>query len=187
LDTLHSVIFYAFAAVTVAGGLLVALLDGRARVIGLGLAAVGVAGLLADLGAGFAAPAALVGLGACALLLRPLGPTGPVPIGLDRQLGEALAGLAFLALVYVAFRGAHLSAGSVDFLFVGGFLFAAGAFLVARRCGLPASLAGVPLLLGGAAIDLGAVAGQEFAIVAAVFALVVVALGTRLAAAETSR
>ena len=91
-----------------------------------------------------------------------------------------------------------MSVGIVDFLLVGGFLFAAGAFLVARRWGQPASLAGVPLVLGGAGVDFAAVsrfasgfhdrlAGQEFAILTAGFALAVVALGTRLASAETSR
>jgi NADH:ubiquinone oxidoreductase subunit K len=91
-----------------------------------------------------------------------------------------------------------VSVGIVHFLFVGAFLFAAGGLLLARRAGGAASLAAIPLMLGGAGVDLAAIsrfatgshdrlAGQEFAILAAGFALALVALGTRLAAAETSR
>ena len=106
MDTLHSVLFYAFAAVTVVGGLAAALLGGRRSALGLGAVAVGVAGLLADLDAGFAAVFTLVALGACALLvLRLPEPAETAPPSLDRQAGAALAGLGFLVLAYVAFRG----------------------------------------------------------------------------------
>jgi len=91
-----------------------------------------------------------------------------------------------------------VTVGIVHFLVLGAFLFATGAFLVARRAGLAANLASVPLMLGGAAVDLAAVArfatgsrdqlaGQEFAVLAVGFALALVALGSRLAAAEASR
>ena len=91
-----------------------------------------------------------------------------------------------------------MSVGAVHFLFVGGFLFAAGAFLLARRATLGASLAAAPLMLGGAAVDLAAISrfaagghdqlgGQEFSVLVAGFALALVALGARLAIPETSR
>jgi NADH:ubiquinone oxidoreductase subunit 6 (subunit J) len=113
LDTLHSVLFYAFAAVTVAGGLATALLGARSRALGLGLVAIGVAGLLGDLDAGFAALVTLVALSACALLILKLpAPAAEEAIGLDRQLGAALSGLAFLALAYVAFKGSYFGGGS---------------------------------------------------------------------------
>ena len=69
MDTLHSVLFYAFAAVTVGGGLVASLLGGRARALGVGAVAVGLAGLYADLNAGYAAIVTLVAFGASALLL----------------------------------------------------------------------------------------------------------------------
>jgi hypothetical protein len=103
LDTLHSVLFYAFAAVTVAGGLVTALLGGRARALGIGAVAVGLAGLYADLNAGFAALVVLIALGASAiLLLRPQ--AADAPAGIAQQLGAALAGVAFLVLAYISFR-----------------------------------------------------------------------------------
>ena len=112
MDTLHSVLFYAFAAVAVAGGLAAALLGARSRALDLGLVAIGVAGLLGDLDAGFAAVLTLLALGASAILLLQLrAPAGEEPNGFDRQLGAALAGLAFLALAYVAFRGSYFGGG----------------------------------------------------------------------------
>jgi len=112
LDTLHSVLFYAFAAVTVAGGLVAALLEARSRVLGLGLVAIGVAGLLGDLDAGFAAIVTLVSLGACAILILQLPQAAAEePNGFGQQLGAALAGLVFLALAYVAFKGSYFGGG----------------------------------------------------------------------------
>ncbi|TMC08736.1 MAG: hypothetical protein E6J29_14535, partial [Chloroflexi bacterium] len=74
MDTLHSGIFYAFAAVTVAGGLLTGLAGGRLRPLGVALVAVGLAGLEADLEAGLVALVTLAALGTTALvLLRPGG------------------------------------------------------------------------------------------------------------------
>jgi NADH:ubiquinone oxidoreductase subunit 6 (subunit J) len=128
LDTLHSVLFYAFAALTVGGGLVTSLLGGRARALGVAAVGVGLAGLYADLDAGYAALVILVALGACAVLL--LGLAGPrfaaadlEPAGLARQLGAALAGVVFLALAYVAFRGRYAggtaSIGAVNAAAVG--------------------------------------------------------------------
>ena len=112
MDTLHSVLFYAFAALTVGGGLSTSLLGGRARALGVAAVGVGLAGLYADLDAGYAAFVTLLAVGASALLL--LGLAGPrfaasdaEPAGLARQLGAALAGIVFLALAYVAFRGRY--------------------------------------------------------------------------------
>jgi NADH:ubiquinone oxidoreductase subunit 6 (subunit J) len=108
LDTLHSGIFYAFAAATVAGGLLAGLTAGRLRLLALALVAVGLSGLYADLDAGFAALVTLVALVASALLLHSAGPrtaAEPEPSALVRQLGAALAGAVFLVLAYVAFKG----------------------------------------------------------------------------------
>ena len=112
MDTLHSVLFYAFAALTVGGGLGTSLLGGRARALGVAAVGVGLTGLYADLDAGYAALVTLVAVGASALLL--IGLAGPrfagadlEPAGLARQLGAALAGIVFLVLAYVAFRGRY--------------------------------------------------------------------------------
>ena len=117
MDTLHSVLFYAFAALTGGGGLVASLLGGRARALGVAAVAVGLAGLYADLDAGYAAIITLVALGACAALL--LGLTGArstaaeeETAGPGRQLGAALAGVVFLALAYIAFRGYYLAASA---------------------------------------------------------------------------
>jgi len=151
LDTLHSVLFYAFAAVTVAGGFATALLGARAGALGLAAVAIGVAGLLADLDAGFAALIALLALGACAVLVLQLPAPARLaadPAGLDRQLGAVLAGLAFLGLAYVAFKGLyHAGAGQL-----GTFNAAAlGRLLLARDAMATEALLGAFLaaLVGG--------------------------------------
>jgi NADH:ubiquinone oxidoreductase subunit 6 (subunit J) len=153
LDTLHSVLFYAFAAVTVAGGLVAALLEARLRALGLGLVAIGVGGLLADLDAGFAALFSLVALGACALLILQLpAPRRWEPAGAARQLGAALAGLAFLGLAYAAFRGSYATSGGLIGTFnaagLGRLLFAHDSFAVEALAGalLVAMIAGAGLV-----------------------------------------
>jgi hypothetical protein len=118
LDTLHSVLFYAFAAVTVAGGLVTALLGRRARALGVGAVAVGLAGLYADLDAGFAAVFTLLAFGASAiLLLRPQPAAPDEPAGIAQQLGAVLAGLAFLVLAYAALRGRYFTGATFTGLF----------------------------------------------------------------------
>ncbi len=139
MDTLHSVLFYAFAALTGGGGLVASLLGGRARALGVAAVAVGLAGLYADLDAGYAALVTLVAVGACAVLL--LGLAGPrsaaadlEPAGFARQLGAALAGIVFLALAYVAFRGRYAagtaSVGAVNAAAVGRLLLGREALAV---------------------------------------------------------
>lgn len=152
MDTLHSVLFYAFAAVTVAGGLVAALLEARPRALGVAAVAVGVAGLLADLDAGFAALVALVALGACAALVLQLPGTVPAAVRLDRQLGEALAGVAFLALVYAAVKGGYAAASGSTGVFnaaaLGRLLFGRDALAVEALAAalLVAAIAGGRLL-----------------------------------------
>ena len=139
MDTLHTVLFYAFAALTVGGGLSTSLLGGRARALGVAAVAVGLAGLYADLDAGYAAIVTLVALGACAALL--LGLAGPrftaadgEPAGPARQLGAALAGAVFLALAYIAFRGSYTAAtasiGTINAAAVGRLLLGRDALAV---------------------------------------------------------
>lgn len=139
MDTLHSVLFYAFAALTVGGGLCTSLLGGRARALGVAAVGVGLAGLYADLAAGYAAIVTLVALGACAALLLGLAGPGLVaadaePPGPARQLGAALAGVVFLALAYIAFRGSYpagtASVGTVNAAAVGRLLLGRDALAV---------------------------------------------------------
>ena len=154
MDTLHSGIFYAFAAVTVAGGLLAALADGRLRALGVGLVAVGLAGLYADLDAGFAALVTLVAVGASALVLLRAGAGRTVPPlepgGLFNQLGAALAGIVFVVLAYIAFRGAYFS----GFHAAGTFNTAALGRLLIDREALAVEAVAAALLAGSAAAAL---------------------------------
>jgi hypothetical protein len=117
LDTLHSVLFYAFAAVTVAGGVATALLGGRSRALGVGAVAVGLAGLYADLNAGFAAVVVLLGMGASAVILLRFQSTASAPAGIGQQVGAALAGAAFLVLAYVAFRFTYFPGANLTGVF----------------------------------------------------------------------
>src|SRR2546421_11322295 len=112
LDALHSALFYALAALTLAGGLAVALLAGERRLLGLLAVGLGLAGLYADLSAGFAAGAAVLAYLACAaLLLRTLRAWPALdaadrePRGVLQQAGGLLAGAVFLVLAYAAYRG----------------------------------------------------------------------------------
>jgi len=154
LDTLHSGIFYAFAAVTVAGGLLTGLAGGRLRPLGVALVAVGLAGLEADLDAGLVALVTLAALGTTALvLLRPGGVRSDADQergGLVRQLGAALAGAVFLVLAYVAFKGGYFAGHHP-----GGFVNSAalGRLLVGRDA-IVVEAAAASLLVGVAALGL---------------------------------
>jgi hypothetical protein len=153
LDTLHSVLFYAFAAVTVGGGLVAALMAGRARALGVATVAVGLTGLFVDLDAGFVALVTLVAMGASALLL--LGLRAPsraataeeAPTGIAEQLGAALAGVGFLVLVYVAVRGAHFAGANLT----GPINAAALGRLLAGRDALALEAVAAALLVAGAA------------------------------------
>ena len=147
MDTLHSVLFYAFAAVTVGGGLVACLFGGRARALGIGAVAVGLAGLYADLDAGFAAVVTLVAVGASALLLLGLKPAvaSDEPAGTAQQVGAALAGAVILVLLYVAFQGRyHASAG-----LIGPFNAAAIGRLLAGRDALALEAVAAALLVAG--------------------------------------
>jgi hypothetical protein len=154
LDGLHSGLFYAFAAASVAGGLLTGLSTGRRRALGLALVAVGLAGLLADLDAGFAALATLVAFGASTLLLlRPGGPRAEPdlePGGLLRQLGAALAGVVFLVLAYIAFRGDYFAGYQAG----GRFNSAALGRILVGHDALPLEAVAAALLVGAAALTL---------------------------------
>jgi NADH:ubiquinone oxidoreductase subunit 6 (subunit J) len=108
MDSLHAIGFYVSAGVSLAGGLGVALLGRRDwRGVALGVTGVGLAGLYAFLGAGFAAIVALVCYLGCALIVA--GPRYRVmeaAVGpLWRQLGAVAAALLLAVLAYSAFRG----------------------------------------------------------------------------------
>jgi hypothetical protein len=148
LDTLHSVLFYAFAGVTVAGGLVTALVGGRARALGIGALAVGLAGLYADLDAGFAAIVTLVAVGASALLLLGIRPAAVEErAGIAQQVGAALAGVVFLALLYVAFQGRYFAGSSL----IGQFNSAAIGRLLVGRDALALEAIAAALLVAAAA------------------------------------
>ena len=153
MDTLHSVLFYAFAAVTVGGGLVASLLAGRARALGVGAVAVGLAGLYADLDAGYAAIVTLVALGASALLLLGLRPATRAvageeeAAGMAQQLGALLAGVVLLALLYVAFNGRHFAGANLT----GQFNTAALGRLLAGRDALATEAIAAALLAAGVA------------------------------------
>jgi hypothetical protein len=149
LDTLHSVLFYAFAALSVGGGLVTSLLGGRPRALGVGAVAVGLAGLYADLDAGFAAVVTLVAVGAAALLLLGLrSPArGKEAAGIAEQLGGALAGGVLLVLLYVAFRGRYFAGASL----IGQFNAAALGRLLAGRDAFGLEAVAAALLVAGVA------------------------------------
>jgi hypothetical protein len=144
LDTLHSVLFYAFAAVSVVGGLVASLIGGRARALGVAAVAVGLAGLEVDLDAGFAAIVTLVAVGASAqLLLGPPSAARAEPAGIAEQLGSLLAGAVLLVLLYIAYRGRYFAGAS----FTGQFNTAAlGRLLVGRDALALEAIAGALLV-----------------------------------------
>jgi hypothetical protein len=154
LDTLHSALFYAFAAVTVGGGLVASLLSGRARPLGVGAVAIGLFGLYADLSAGFAAIVTLVALVASALLLLGLRPparsVAEEPAGIGQQVGAALAGAVLIVLLYLAFRGRYFAGAT----FTGEFNTAALGRLLIGRDALAVEAIAAALLVAGAASGL---------------------------------
>lgn len=106
MDLVLTIVFYLSAILAVAGALASVLLPtGPRRPLGLLAVAVGTAGVLVSLSAGFAALVALVCLGAAALLLGRDEVHTPRPRGLPAQIGAVAAGLLVLVLVYVAVRG----------------------------------------------------------------------------------
>lgn len=115
MDLVLTIVFYLSAILAVAGALATALLPagprGRAGLLAL---AVGTAGVLVSLSAGFAALVALVCLGGTALVLgREAAPAAGASAGqrtLAAQIGAVAAGLLVLLLVYVALRGAFAAA-----------------------------------------------------------------------------
>lgn len=140
MDTLHSVIFYAFATVAVAGGLAASLLDGRGRTLGVAAVTVGLTGLLADLDAGFAALVTLTAYGAATMVLLTSDRRTDLEAGADgragsvRQAGAALAAFVFIVLAYSGFRGSWFSgyqaAGSINTAALGRLLFGRDALAV---------------------------------------------------------
>jgi len=148
LDTLHSVLFYAFAAVSVGGGLVTSLLGGRARALGVAAVAIGLAGLEVDLDAGFAAIVTLVAVGASALLLLGLRSPAPAePAGITQQVGGVLAGAVLLVLLYVAYRGSYFAGAT----YTGQFNTAALGRLLAGRDALALEAIAGALLVASAA------------------------------------
>ena len=145
MDTLHSVVFYIFSAIAVAGALLAAL--ARSRELGLGglfLVAIGAAIVLADLSGGFAGLVVFILLFAAAAL------TSTVPLGAEtpfrraENLGALAAALLFAALAYASYRGLYHSAG-----YPGGTFNAAalGRLLIGRD--------GMAVIAGAAAVLIG--------------------------------
>lgn len=114
MDALTSILFYFCAAGAMAGALAAATVPGvAARGYGLLLFALGVAGLLAVLSAGFAALVCLVAFAACALLLGSRRGSLAVepPARLIYHLGAAAAALLLAGLLYVGWR-ADFAVGS---------------------------------------------------------------------------
>ena len=111
MDTLHSVLFYALATVTVGGALATALAPARLRALSMALVAIGLASLYTILSAGFAGVIALLAYLGVAVLVhghwRWEAATPAVvdePRGILQQLAGPLAGIAFLVLAYLAWR-----------------------------------------------------------------------------------
>ena len=111
MDTLHSVLFYALATVTVGGALVTALAQARLRALSLAVVAIGLAGLYTVLSAGFAGVIALLaylGVAALAHGHRRWEAAAPGAVeetrGFLQQLAGPLAGLSFLVLAYLAWR-----------------------------------------------------------------------------------
>src|SRR2546430_11807244 len=108
MDSLHAIGFYVSSGVSVAGALGVALLPHRdQRGVGMGVVALGLAGLYVSLSAGFAAVLALVCyLGAAWLLAAPQYRSLESVTGATwRQIGAVAAAGLLALLAYAAFRG----------------------------------------------------------------------------------
>jgi NADH:ubiquinone oxidoreductase subunit 6 (subunit J) len=166
LDVVLTIVFYGCAIVAVGGALAAALAPAPSgRLLGLLGVAVGAAGLLLSLEAGFAALLALVGLTAAAVLLgggearaeRAAGPRAGLhrvalpPADLPAQLGAVGAALLLVALLVIAFGGSFVSGAA------GGGTFAAAAVgrALFGRDALATEAVGVSLLV---ALAVGALA-----------------------------
>lgn len=148
MDSLQSVLFYAFAAVALAGGLITAFATSRSRgAVGLALAALGTGAVLADLSAGFAAILVTLALLAAVALATSVPPAAPTPA---RNWAGVAAALLFAALAYAAYRGAFHSdrypGGSFNFSAMG------RALLDHDAVGLIALAAALALAFGVAAL-----------------------------------
>lgn len=103
---LTSILFYACAAVALAGALSVAVAPPAYRLPGLVALTAGTAAALGALSAGFAGAAFLVSGLAAALVLPGAGrPLQPSPAGFLFQAGGVAAAFLFVILAYAAFRG----------------------------------------------------------------------------------
>jgi NADH:ubiquinone oxidoreductase subunit 6 (subunit J) len=117
LDTTLTIIFYVCSGLAIAGSLVATLAPARWRGPSLLAVAVGTAGALAALSAGFAALLVLVALGACGLLIgglpaddpagRPARPAGRgrAGPGLATTLGAVMPVLLMAVLLYAVWRG----------------------------------------------------------------------------------
>ena len=131
MDSLHAIGFYVSAAVSLGGGLLVALLPTRAlRGLALAVSGLGIVGLYASLSADFAGLVALVCYAGCALLIAaPQYRVVDHPVGFAwRQAGAIGAAGLFAILAYAAFRGdfvhAAFKGGEIGSAAIGQLLFA---------------------------------------------------------------
>ena len=108
MDTLHSVLFYALATVTVGGALATALGPARLRLFAMAAVAIGLGGLYADLSAAFAGLVALLAFIAVALLANARRDSEAgvqeAPRSIFQQLGGPLSALVFAVLAYLAWR-----------------------------------------------------------------------------------
>ncbi|HYW27772.1 MAG TPA: hypothetical protein VE953_26610 [Terriglobales bacterium] len=117
MDVALTIVFFLCAIVAVAGAVGAALVPaGPWRLMGLLALAVGAAGVLASLSAGYAAVVALVCLGASALLLGATDASAPAgglrgPGALPAQVGAAAAALLLVLLLVVALRGTFAAGG----------------------------------------------------------------------------
>jgi NADH:ubiquinone oxidoreductase subunit 6 (subunit J) len=152
VDVLLTIAFYVCAGLALAGALGSALLASASslRMLALLGVAVGTAGVLAALSAGFAALVTLVCLGTCAVLLglRPAGASGAMGPIRDAswlaQLGAVAAAALFLTLAYVALRGDFVRGSYPGGWFGASFL---GRLLFARDA-IALQAVGLALLVG---------------------------------------
>jgi hypothetical protein len=116
LDTTLTIIFYACSGLAIAGSLAATLAAARWRGVALMAVAIGTAGALAALWAGFAALLALVALGGCALLIgalperaggrpAPSGRPRPGRAGLSTGLGAVVAVVLLAVMLYASLWG----------------------------------------------------------------------------------
>jgi NADH:ubiquinone oxidoreductase subunit 6 (subunit J) len=118
VDLVLTIVFFLCATLAVAGAVGAALSPVATwRLLGLLALAVGTAGVLASLSAGFAAVVALVCLGASALLLGSAAVAAVrdlvVESVLSAQVGGAAAALLLVLLLVVAIGGSFQAAGHV--------------------------------------------------------------------------